>query len=90
VPRIASFAGVVVMLYFGDHPPPHIHVRVGRPGNRGVAEARFLIETGELIDGVLPAVHASEVMSWCRRHRKALLADWEHAQADRHPSGRYD
>jgi hypothetical protein len=90
VPRLASFAGIVVMIYFGDHPPPHVHARIGRPGTRGAVEARFSIDTGELIDGVLPASQASQITSWCRRNREALLADWERAQADRHPTGRYD
>ncbi len=90
MPRLASFSGVVVMVYFGDHPPPHVHARVGRPGNRGVVEACFAIETGELIDGVIPAAQASEVTRWCRRHRDALHADWTRAQADQHPTGRYD
>jgi hypothetical protein len=90
MPRIASFAGVVVMVYFGDHPSPHVHARVGRPGSRGVAEARFSMDTGQPIDGVFPAVQASQVANWCQRNREVLIADWERAQADRHPTGRYD
>jgi len=78
------------MIYFGDHPPPHIHARLGRPGNRGFAEARFSIDTGQLIDGSLPPAPASQVSRWCQRHRETLLADWERAHADQHPSGRYD
>jgi hypothetical protein len=78
------------MVYFGDHPPPHVHARVGRPGSPGVAEARFSIDTGELLDGFLPAAPASQVTRWCQRHRDALLADWGRAQADQHPTGRYD
>lgn len=90
MPRLASFGGIVVMVYFGDHPPPHVHARVGRPGRRSTVEARFSIETAELIDGMLPAAQASEVTDWCRRHREALLVDWDRAQRDRHPIGRYD
>ena len=78
------------MIYFGDHPPPHVHARVGRPGNRGMAEARFSIDNGELIDGVLPAMQASQVTIWCRRNRTALFLDGDRAQVDRHPAGRYD
>jgi hypothetical protein len=89
VPKIATFGGIAVMLYFGDHPPPHLHVRVGRPGDPGVVEARILIDTGELIDGVLPAVKVGQVTKWCREHRTALRADWERAQRDQHPTGRY-
>ncbi|HEY3828743.1 MAG TPA: DUF4160 domain-containing protein [Solirubrobacteraceae bacterium] len=55
-----------------------------------MAEARFSIDNGELIDGVLPAMQASQVTIWCRRNRTALLLDWDRAQVDRHPAGRYD
>jgi hypothetical protein len=26
MPKIASFDGLVVKLFFNDHPPPHFHV----------------------------------------------------------------
>lgn len=90
MPRLASVGGVIVMVYFGDHPPPHVHARMGRPRVKGVAEARFAIDDGALIDGMLPAQQAGQVSSWCRRNRDALLEDWERAQEDRHPLGRYD
>jgi hypothetical protein len=90
MPRLTSFSGVVVMMYFGDHPPPHVHARQGRPGERGTKEARFAIDTGDLIDGVLPAARASEVTSWCRRCRDDLRVDWARAQRDQVPIGRYD
>lgn len=90
MPSIARFGGVVVMIYFGDHPPPHVHARVGRPSTKGAAEARFSIDSGELIDGALPAQQASEVTRWCQRNRAGLLTDWGRAQADLHPVGRYD
>jgi hypothetical protein len=25
--RISSFFGIVIEMYFGDHPPPHFHAR---------------------------------------------------------------
>jgi Domain of unknown function (DUF4160) len=96
VPRIAGFEGLVVKeelvvkLYFSDHPPPHVHVHAGRVGHPGVKAARFSIETGELIDGDLPAAKVTTVTGWCRRHRQALRADWQRAQLDLHPAGRYD
>jgi hypothetical protein len=90
VPRIASFQGLVVKLYFGDHPPPHVHVYAGRIGHPGVQTARFSIDSGELIDGTLPAAKLATATSWCQRHREALRADWQRAQLDRHPTGRYD
>lgn len=90
MPRIASFQGLVVKLYFSDHPPPHVHVYAGRIGHPGVQAARFSIDTGELIDGTLPAAKLVTTTNWCQRHRQALRADWRRAQLDLHPTGRYD
>jgi hypothetical protein len=90
VPRIASFQGLVVKLYFGDHPPPHVHIYAGRVGHPGVQAARFSIDSGDLIDGTRPAAKLAAATSWCRRHREALSADWGRAQLDLHPTGRYD
>jgi hypothetical protein len=90
VPTIASFEGLVVKLYFSDHPPPHVHVYAGRVGRPGVQTARFSIETGEKIDGRLPAAKLATVASWCERHREALRVDWQRAQLHLPPVGRYD
>ncbi len=90
MPRIASFQGLVVKLYFGDHPPPHVHIYAGRVGRPGVQAARFSIDSGDLIDGTLPAAKLAAATIWCRRHREALSADWGRAQLDLHPTGRYD
>jgi hypothetical protein len=90
VPRIAEFEGLVVKLYFGDHPPPHVHVYAGRVGHPGVQAARFSIATGKMIDGRLPAAKVAKVTSWCERHPQTLRTDWQRAQLDLHPIGRYD
>jgi hypothetical protein len=55
-----------------------------------VQAARFSIATGEMIDGRLPATKVAKVTSWCERHRQMLRADWQRAQLDLHPIGRYD
>jgi hypothetical protein len=89
MPRVAGFEGMVVMLYFGDHPPPHFHVRIGRPGHPGVMEARFAIDSGGVISGILPAAKVSQITRWCRHNQDALRADWERAQRDQHPIGYY-
>jgi len=90
MPRIADFEGLVVKIYFSDHPPPHVHVYAGRVGHPGVKAARFSINTGELIDGELPTTKIAKVATWCQQHRQTLLADWERARLDLHPTGRYD
>jgi uncharacterized protein DUF4160 len=90
MPTIASFEGLVVKLYFSDHPPPHVHVYTGRVGHPGVQAARFSIETGEKIDGRLPAAKLATIRTWCERHRQDLDVDWQRAQVHLPPVGRYD
>jgi hypothetical protein len=90
VPRIASFDGLVVKFYFNDHPPPHVHVHAGRVGHPGVQMARISIDTGDVIDGQLAPAKAATVRNWCERHRSALRSDWQRAQLNLHPAGRYD
>jgi hypothetical protein len=90
MPRIASFEELVVKLYFNDHPPPHLHVYAGRIGSPGVRAARISIDTGEVTDGYLAPAKAAKIRSWCKRHRVALNADWQRAQLNLHPAGRYD
>jgi len=38
VPQLARVTRVVAMVYYGNHPPPHVHVRADRPGRARVAE----------------------------------------------------
>lgn len=90
MPRIASFGGLVVKLYFNDHPPPHVHVYAGRVGHPGIQAARISIDTGEIIDGQLAPAKVAVARRWCERHRDALRSDWRRAQLNLHPTGRYD
>ena len=40
MPEISRFFGIIIAMYFRDHPPPHFHARYGEH------EAKFSIETG--------------------------------------------
>jgi hypothetical protein len=31
MPEISRFFGMVILMYYNDHPPPHFHVRYGDP-----------------------------------------------------------
>jgi membrane-bound lytic murein transglycosylase len=90
VPRIADLDGLTVKLYFNDHPPPHVHVYAGRVGHPGVQMARISTDTGKLIDGQLASAKVATVRDWCARHRDAQRSDWQRAQRNLHPTGRYD
>lgn len=48
MPRISEFYGIVIEMFFRDHPPPHFHARYA--GEEAVIE----IATGEVIAGSIP------------------------------------
>ena len=48
MPEIARFYGIVIKLFFGDHPPPHFHAVYGE--HVGL----FSIDTLDMIEGDLP------------------------------------
>lgn len=48
MPEISRFFGILIAMYYNDHPPPHFHAKYGS------AEAIIAIETGEVMAGRLP------------------------------------
>lgn len=50
MPEVSRFYGIVIQIYFGDHPPPHFHARYG--GN----VAKIDIECPLLTDDFQPAL----------------------------------
>ena len=75
VPRISAFYGIVIEMYFGDHPPPHFHARYGGE------VALIVIATGDVYAGSLPPRALRLVREWVEERRAELDADWRRAQA---------
>jgi hypothetical protein len=71
MPRLSAFYGIVIGMFYRDHPPPHFHARYAD------SEAKFDISTLEVIDGGLPSRAARLVREWAELHRAELAADWE-------------
>ena len=76
MPRISAFYGIVIVMYFGDHVPPHFHARYGDH------EAQVLIATGEVLHGSLPRRALKLVQEWAELHRDDLIHDWELARRE--------
>jgi hypothetical protein len=74
MPTISIFFGIVVQMYWRDHPPAHIHAYY-----QGF-EALFAIEDGELIGGRVPAAATRLIRAWIEERRDELLANWERAR----------
>lgn len=75
VPRISAFFGIVITMYFDDHPLPHFHARyAGQSVSVG-------IEPLTLLAGMLPPRALGQVFEWAALHQQELLADWAQVAA---------
>jgi Domain of unknown function (DUF4160) len=75
MPVVSIFFGIVIRMYFDDHPPPHFHAAY-----QGF-EAFVRIEDGEVIHGKLPSKAARIVRQWALDHRDELMANWARGEA---------
>lgn len=71
MPEIARFYGIIIKLFFGDHPPPHFHAVYGE--HIGL----FGIDTIEMIEGDLPNRARNLVVEWAEINRQELKRMWE-------------
>lgn len=76
MPRISEFYGIVIAMYWTDHPPPHFHAIYGEH------DAQVVIATGEVIGGELPRRAQRLVTEWARLHRDELEDNWRKARDD--------
>ncbi len=70
MPEITRFYGIVIKLFFGDHPPPHFHAVYGE------YNALFSIDPIEMIEGDLPSRAKKLVIEWASLHQSELLEIW--------------
>ncbi len=82
MPEISRFYGISIRMFFGDHPPPHVHVRYAEYK----AKLRF---DGSILDGDLPPRASALVREWIALHRDELNLCWERASQNE-PPGKID
>ena len=73
MPTISEFYGIVILMYYSDHAPPHFHARYGD------FEALIQIAPLGVYRGNLPPRALSLVMEWALTNQKQLLEVWENA-----------
>jgi hypothetical protein len=78
MPRISEFYGITILMFFGDHNPPHFHARyAGR-------SARVALD-GTVLDGRLPRRATRLVDEWAGLHRDELADCWDRVVNHRPP-----
>lgn len=70
MPEISRFFGIIIVMYYNDHTPPHFHAKYGE------FEAVINILTGEVIEGRLPPRVLGLVQEWREYHKAELQDDW--------------
>jgi hypothetical protein len=74
MPTISRFFGIVVTINYGDHPPPHFHVRYGE--HRAILSIDGLL----ILRGQLPPRVLGLVVEWASQHIPELRRNWELAR----------
>ena len=79
MPLICRFYGIDIRLFYNDHGKPHFHVQYGE------FQATVLIESGDVLEGHLPARALAFVREWLSLHRIELGEAWTACREKRQP-----
>ena len=74
MPEISRFLGIIITMYYSDHPPAHFHVRYNQQ------KALIDIENLSVLEGKLTPRVLGLVIEWAALHKKELLANWQRAK----------
>jgi hypothetical protein len=74
MPEISRFYGLIILMNYLDHAPPHFHVWYGD------FKAIVTINDG-IVKGEMPGRALKLVFEWMEIHKNELLNDWELAQS---------
>lgn len=73
MPEISRFLGIVIMMNYNEHDPPHFHARYGRQ------KISVRIADG-VVTGGFPTRALAHVLEWWNLHRAELAENWQMAR----------
>jgi uncharacterized protein DUF4160 len=76
VPRISSFHGIVIAMYYEEHGRPHFHARYAEH------DVSIAVDTLEVLQGSIPPRKLALVREWAALHRDELQANWNRARSE--------
>ncbi len=83
MPRVCEFYGIVIWLYYDEHPPPHFHATYGEH------VVQVAIDSLDVLAGNLPTRAMRLLREWGQLHKRELAAMWDRAVAHQ-PLGRIE
>lgn len=79
MPEVSRFYGIIIQIYFGDHPPPHFHALYGE------FTAVIDIDRLAVLEGHIPPRALGLVIEWAAIHQDELIAGFALAQKMQRP-----
>ena len=79
MPEISRFFGIIIRMYFDDHPPPHFHAVYGK------YEVQIGINPIAILRGRLPRRAESMAIEWAAIHQRELIENWQRLSSDQSP-----
>ncbi len=76
MPIISQFYGIIILMFFDDHNPPHFHVKYGD------YEAIINITDGD-VEGKLPRRVLGMVFEWLDLHKDELIDNWQRIEQNK-------
>ena len=83
MPELSRFYGIIIRMFFDDHPPAHFHAYYGE------FESLVDLHTLAVISGRLPPRALGLVAEWAALHQDDLEAAWQRAR-NLEPLGRIE
>lgn len=74
MPELSRFLGIVIVMYYNDHAPPHFHAKYRED------EITVDIFNGS-VEGRFPRRALQLTLEWYNLHRNELAENWELARA---------
>jgi Domain of unknown function (DUF4160) len=71
MPTLQRFPDTRVLMYFGDHPPPHVHV-LKADGRECLVDIETLVITGKLATREI-----RDALVWIEDEYVFLLSEWQ-------------
>jgi len=79
MPEISRYFGIIIRMYFDDHPPPHFHAIYGQD------QIQVSINPITILRGSLPRRAESMVFEWAALHQQELMDNWNRLNNDQSP-----
>jgi hypothetical protein len=74
MPRISSFYGIIVWIYWNDHNPPHFHATYNE------FEILIRIEDLSIYSGYFPSRAFGLLMEWALLYQEELRENWSNME----------